>query len=132
MGAIRYLLDTHTFLWAVREDWKLSPAARDVIEDTSSHLLVSSVSAFEVTNKHRLGKLDEYADLVDGFLPALRGLGVRELPLSALHAHYAGRMEWTHRDPFDRMLAAQATVEGLVLITKDPAFAQLPWVKTLW
>ena len=107
-----YLLDTHVMLWALTEPTRLGPTARDVIENRSSRLVVSAVSAWEITTKHRLGAI--------------------RLSVTEDHALLAGRLDWKHRDPFDRMLAAQAMIESLVIITGDPAFAGCPGVPTLW
>ncbi|MCL2590608.1 MAG: type II toxin-antitoxin system VapC family toxin [Betaproteobacteria bacterium] len=127
-----YLLDTHVLLWAVQEDEKLSPAARAVIERTNSKLYVSAISAFEVANKYRLGKLPEYSHVVENYHGIVQRLGATELPVRSSHAYYAAKAEWTHRDPFDRILAAQASLENLTLISSDAAFFGLPWVSVLW
>ena len=133
MGAVNgFLLDTHTLLWAVQEDRKLSPPARAVIEPTDSKLFVAAISAFEVGNKFRIGKLPEYSHVVANYHEIVRKLGALELPLSSQHAFYASRIEWTHRDPFDRILAAQAMLENLTLITNDVRFSELPWLSLLW
>ena len=133
MGAVSgYLLDTHVLLWAVQEDYKLSPAARAVIEQLDNKLYVSAISAFEIGNKYRLGKLPEYSHVVENYHEIVRKLGAIELPVRSSHAWYASRVEWAHRDPFDRILAAQAVLENLALITGDVAFSELPWVPVLW
>jgi PIN domain nuclease of toxin-antitoxin system len=102
-----YLLDTHAYLWAIQEDWKLSGAAREAIENMKSKLFVSAISAFEIANKYRLGKLPDYQYVVENCLFLIRKLGARELPVSADHAYFAAKFEWKHRDPFDRILAAK-------------------------
>jgi len=132
MGTVKYLLDTHTLLWAVQKDVKLSKAVKKVIDDINARKFVSAVSAYEIMNKHRLDKLLEYEYVAENYFDVLRRFGADELPISTQHAHYAGKFEWSHRDPFDRVLAAQAFTENLTLITNDPAFESLPWVKTLW
>jgi len=132
MGNIGYLLDTHTFLWAVCESSKLSGPAREALEDTNMPHFVSAISAYEIANKFRIGKLPEYEQLVNHFPAILRKFGADELPVNARHAHFAGTFEWAHRDPFDRFLAAQAFTESLTLITNDPAFNSLPWITVLW
>jgi len=129
---ISYLLDTHTFLWAVRESHKLGSAAKKTILNVNNKIFVSSVSAYEIMNKHRIGKLTEYDAIAANYFEALEILGAYSLPIDMSHAHYAGRFEWKHRDPFDRLLAAQAYIEKLVLITDDPTFQTLPWVPVLW
>ena len=132
MGTVAYLLDTHTFLWAVQEDWKLSENARKVIEDVDSLLFVSAISAYEITNKYRIGKLPGYAYVVENYLDILHRFGADEMPVCTRHANYAGNFEWAHRDPFDRILAAQAFLDNLILISNDSAFHSLSRVTVLW
>jgi PIN domain nuclease of toxin-antitoxin system len=133
MGDVtRYLLDTHVFLWSVQEEDKLSVPARAVIKSLDSPLFLSAVSGFELANKHRIGKLPGYAHIVDNYHEIARKLEVVELPIGSAHAFFAARFEWEHRDPFDRILAAQAFKENLVLISSDTVFNTLPWLKVLW
>ena len=132
MGFVKYLLDTHTLLWSVRDSAKLSDTALAIIEDTDNTLFVSAVSAYEIMYKHQLGKMPEYAYLAENYFDVLREFNVDELHINARHAHFAGKFEWSHRDPFDRLLAAQAFTEDIVLITNDSSFASLPWLSTLW
>ena len=132
MGVVRYLLDTHTFLWAMQKDMMLSNTAKTIMDDKNTQFFVSAVSAYEIMYKHKLGKLDEYKYVAENYFDVLHEFGADKLPISEQHAHLAGKFEWAHRDPFDRLLAAQASTENLTLITNDPAFETLPWVKTLW
>jgi PIN domain nuclease of toxin-antitoxin system len=132
MGAVGYLLDTHTFLWAVRGSPNLSDTAVKIIENMSVQVFVSAVSAYEIMNKHRIGKLSEFDDIVKDYFGFVKKLDVVSLPVSEQHAHFAGKFEWSHRDPFDRLLAAQASADNLTLITNDPAFQGLPWINVLW
>lgn len=127
-----YLLDTHVTLWALTDPTRLGRAAREVIENRSARLVVSAVSAWEIATKHRLGKLPQADVLLSAYGKHLDRLGVIRLPMAEDHALLAGRLEWNHRDPFDRMLAAQAMIESLVIITGDPAFADCRGVPTLW
>lgn len=127
-----YLLDTHVILWALTDPTRLGPAAREVIENRSARLVVSAISAWEVTTKHRLGKLPQADVLLGAYAKHLDRLGVVRLAVTEDHALLAGRLEWNHRDPFDRMLAAQAMIESLVIITGDPVLADCPGVPTLW
>jgi PIN domain nuclease of toxin-antitoxin system len=127
-----YLLDTHVLLWAVQEDRKLSPAARAVIERMDNNLYFSAISAFEIGNKYRLGKLPEYSHIVENYHEIVQRLGAIELPVRSSHAYYAAKAEWEHRDPFDRILAAQAALENLMLISSDAAFSGLSWLSVLW
>jgi len=129
---LTYLLDTHVMLWALTDPKRLGGTAREVVENRSSRLIVSAVSAWEIATKHRLGKLPQADVLLAGYSKHLDRLGVIRLPVAEDHALLAGRLEWDHRDPFDRMLAAQAMIESLVFITGDPVFADCPGVSTLW
>jgi PIN domain nuclease of toxin-antitoxin system len=132
MGDIGYLLDTHTFLWAVRGSKKLSNRVVEIIEDTDNLIYVSAATAYEITNKYRIGKLNDFEDVATNYLRFVERLGVVALPISDQHAHYAGEFEWIHRDPFDRLLAAQAYLEELILLTDDPAFNSISWIKIYW
>ena len=132
MGIVKYLLDTHVLLWAVQKDVNLSSATRPIIEQTNIPIFVSAVSAYEIMNKYRLGKLPDYSYVAENYLTIIRQLGIEELPIKTNHAHYAGSFEWEHRDPFDRFLAAQAFIEDMVLITNDKIFDSIPWLTTLW
>jgi PIN domain nuclease of toxin-antitoxin system len=96
-----------------------------VIEDASVELLVSASSAWEIATKHRLGKLPDATPIVLSYARNLDRLGAHELPISSRHALAAGDLAWDHRDPFDRILAAQSILDGLPLVTSDAAFA--PW-----
>ena len=132
MGIVGYLLDTHTFLWAVSESYKLGSVGKQVMADSKVRIYVSAISAYEITNKYRLGKLPEYENIAKNYLGILHSFDAEELPITSQHTDFAGKFDWTHRDPFDRILAAQATIERLTLITNDNAFDTIPWVSTLW
>ena len=119
---LRLLLDTHALLWALMEPERLSARARNLIEDPANALLVSAASAWEIASKHRLGRLPEAEAVVRGFQRHLTTLQAVELRISVEHALLAGSLPGEHRDPFDRMLAAQALVEGVPLLTVDPIF----------
>ena len=132
MGSLGYLLDTHTFLWATQDDARLSELAKETMCDKNTHKFVSAASAYEILNKYRLGKLPDFAYVAENYLEILVRLGAYELPINSRHAHFAGKFEWSHRDPFDRLLAAQAFTENMILITNDSAFDSLPWLSVLW
>ena len=122
------LLDTHAVLWLLAGDERLSSRARAAFDASEQPLVVSAVSLWEVAVKRSLGKLDAPADLSR----RLAALGVVELlPISPLHAEAIGELPWHHRDPFDRMLVAQAQVEGLSIVSADPALAQYG-VEVIW
>jgi len=132
MGTVGYLLDTHTFLWAVCESHKLGVTGKQAMINSSEQIYVSAVSAYEITNKYRIGKLSGYENIATNYLEVLHSFGASELVITSQHANFAGSFNWSHRDPFDRILAAQATIEKLTLITNDSAFDSLPWVSVLW
>jgi PIN domain nuclease of toxin-antitoxin system len=123
---MRLLLDTHTFVWAVTTPDELSGHVRELIENPSNELFVSAASAWEISTKHRLGKFPQAEAIIRGFSFAIERLRSNELSISVEHALTAGDFDQPHRDPFDRMLAAQAVVEGATLITRDAALAQFP------
>ena len=122
------LLDTHAVLWLLAGDERLSRRARAAIDASQRPLTVSAVSLWEVAIKRSLGKLSAPADLSR----RLTALGQIELlPISPLHAEAVGELPWHHRDPFDRMLVAQARMEKLAIVSSDPAFAQYG-VDVIW
>ena len=121
---MRLLLDTHAFLWWVTDDPALSGAARTAIADESNTISVSAATAWEIATKHRLGKLDEAAGACDRFTELVASDGFLHMPIDASHAIKAGSYRVPHRDPFDRMLAAQSELEGMKLVTRDLAFKQ--------
>lgn len=127
-----YLLDTHAILWALAEPTRLGHSAREVIENGASRLVVSAASAWEIATKHRLGKLPQADAVLGAYSKHLNRLDAIRLPVTEDHALLAGRLDWNHRDPFDRMLAAQAMIESLILVTGDPTFGGCPGVPTLW
>lgn len=120
---MRLLLDTHALLWWWTNDPKLSDTARCAIADEANQILVSAASAWEIATKHRLGKLPHAAQAQDRFNELVAADGFEHLPISYLHSLKAGAYSNEHRDPFDRMLAAQAELEQAVLVTLDPVFA---------
>lgn len=114
----RYLLDTHTLLWWLGEPEKLSNDARDVIADGRSELFFSAASAWEMSIKRALGRLSFPGNLE----PVLRRQRIAVLPIAMAHALAVGDLPPHHTDPFDRMLVAQAGVEGFVVVTRDAVF----------
>lgn len=126
-----FLLDTHVFVWAASDPDRLSPVVLDLLEGDSD-VVVSAATAWEIATKHRLGTFPGGDALVDGFHDHLRLLLAQRLPISEDHALLAGGLTWEHRDPFDRMLAAQAVHESLTLVTRDRAFSDAGGVDTLW
>lgn len=131
MGEVSYLLDTHALLWWLFDDRRLSRRVRGVIRDPGNRLLASSASAWEIATKHRLGKLSAAGPLVSEFGGFMVKAGFSELPVTWAHAVRAGMWDVGHRDPFDRMLAAQTAVQGLTLVTADPVFKDFG-ISTVW
>lgn len=122
---MKYLLDTHLLLWAAAEPKRLAKKARTLLEDPGNTLLFSAASLWEVSIKAGLGRPDftvEPAVLRRGLLDN----GYVELPISSEHAVVTGTLPPIHRDPFDRILVAQAQVEGITLLTADPMVARYP------
>jgi PIN domain nuclease of toxin-antitoxin system len=128
---VRLLLDTHAFLWWLADDPRLSRRARTLLGIVENELFLSSASAWEIATKHRIRKLPDAASLLADFTSVLVGQHVSPLAITVEHALEAGRFPADHRDPFDRMLAAQSRLESLPLVTDDPAFAQFA-ADTLW
>ena len=128
---MRLLLDTHTLAWWVLDDPHLSDRARDLLADPDNEIVASAVSAFEMATKHRLGKWDDIGEFVAGFENAMTAEGFQLLSISPAHAILAGRMPGAHRDPFDRLLAAQAEVDAMTLVTNDPRFGEFG-SETVW
>ncbi|MEW5968060.1 MAG: type II toxin-antitoxin system VapC family toxin [Pseudomonadota bacterium] len=128
---MKLLLDTHALLWWWTNDPKLSDAARRAIADEDNQVLVSAASAWEIATKHRLGKLPHAAQAIERFNELVAADGFEHLPISYLHSLKAGAHSSEHRDPFDRMLAAQADLEKAVLVTLDPVFTGVE-CRVLW
>lgn len=119
---ISYLIDTHILLWWVFNEPKLNRECREIISNPAHKILVSSASAWEISTKYRLGKLPEAKELLEKYQQILYQAKFIELTINTTHALRAGSLPINHRDPFDRMLMAQAEIENLPIITYDDAF----------
>jgi PIN domain nuclease of toxin-antitoxin system len=119
---VQLLLDTHTFLWWLSGDDSLSATARTAIADEDNSIFVSAASAWEIATKHRIGKLPGVAAIVTDLDRAIVDQGFIGLPISLRHGQTAGALPGPHRDPFDRMLIAQAMLENLVLVSNEQPF----------
>ena len=117
-----YLIDTHIFLWWLFDDPKLHTECRDIIRNPDHRIIVSSASAWEIATKYRIGKLPEAKQLVEQYSQILYQAKFIELAITTAHALRAGSLPIAHRDPFDRMIMAQAELESLPVITYDAAF----------
>jgi PIN domain nuclease of toxin-antitoxin system len=131
---VTYLLDTHVFLWLLSEPERLPENLREDLADPHTTLLVSAVSAMEVATKARIGKLSQALYLADPVVWAakLDQIGADPLPLTTEEALYAGSNPWPHRDPWDRLLAAQAVIRNVPLVTADADLTAAPGVRTRW
>ena len=122
---------THALLWWLMADRQISPRVRAVLSDPQTEAYISAISGFEISNKVRLGQLSFGSVSLNSLPTRLTSLGYHALPLSLAHADAAGCYPAAHRDPFDRMLAAQSQLERMPLITIDPAFAAFQ-IETIW
>ena len=118
---MRVLLDTHAFLWWIADSGRLSLAARQVIADETNDIVVSAASAWEITTKYRIGKLPGAEAVALDVAGVISAQGFEHLPISVVDAERAGRLPGPHRDPFDRMLAAQAQARDLAVVSADTA-----------
>jgi PIN domain nuclease of toxin-antitoxin system len=120
---VKLLLDTQLLLWVAGEPRRLSKKARALVEDPAHQLYFSPASLWEIVIKNSLGRADFVVD-PDVLRRALEDNGYRELPILATHVLRAGTLEMRHKDPFDRLLIAQALSEGITLITADKLLAR--------
>ena len=128
---MRLLLDTCTFLWVVAEPGQLSARAKDLFVDPGNEVFLSVVSCWEIAVKHSLGRLP-LPQPPGQFIPLQRAAhGIDSLPLDEESALHVSKLPAVHGDPFDRMLASQAIVHGLALVTPDKLIARYP-VRILW
>ncbi len=121
---ISYLIDTHVLLWWVFDDPKLCEISRQILKDPAHKIYVSSASAWEISTKYRIGKMPEAKQLLSNYEMLLDKMGFNQLSVTTTHALRAGQLQIEHRDPFDRMLMAQAELESIPIITYDKAFRQ--------
>ena len=128
---MRFLLDTHALLWWLTSDRSLSDPARKLLSRSGNAVVVSAASAWEIATKARLGKLPIPLDLVGGLARALEQEGFESLPVSLDHGVRAGLLPGPHKDPFDRMLIAQAQAENVPIVSKDAVFDTYG-VRRLW
>lgn len=128
---LRLLLDTHALIWWLAGDEALSRRSREAIADEDNPVAVSAASAMEVATKFRIGKLPDAALLARDFEGVVAEQGFAKLAISVHHARLAGEMNIAHKDPFDRLLIAQAQAEDMVLVSNEALFDGFA-VKRLW
>lgn len=128
---MRVLVDTHAFLWWLAGNPKLPETARHVIDDPDNDILVSAASAWEITTKHRLGRLPGAGVVAGDVMAAIEDHGFQPLAITVAHAERAGRLSGSHRDPFDRMLIAQALAHDLPLVSNESLFDRYG-VRRIW
>jgi PIN domain nuclease of toxin-antitoxin system len=121
---VRVLLDTNAWLWIIAAPQRLGATARELVEDRRNELFLSAVSSWEIVIKHAMGRVDLPAP-PEALIPAqMRSSGVTGLPVEHAHALRVGSLPTHHRDPFDRLLIAQAQIESLAILTADPVFGR--------
>lgn len=128
---MRVLLDTHALLWWAQDDPQLSRKARVAMASFATEVYVSAASAWEIATKVRIGKLAGAEAFAAEFPERVRHLGFRELPITVEHGQRAGLLPGTHRDPFDRMLIAQAQAENMPIISNESVFDEYR-VRRIW
>ena len=124
--AAGYLLDSHVLLWWWFDPDRLPGPVQALIADPATPVLVSAATLWELSLKHHQGKLPELAQIIGELPGLLQADGFQPLPIALAHGVRAGAYSQPHRDPFDRMLAAQAELERLVLLTADPQLTMFP------
>ncbi|GAB06966.1 PIN domain-containing protein [Gordonia amarae] len=112
------LLDTNALLWLVSSPERVAAPARAILDDPANELFVSAASAWEIAIKTRIGRLDG-AGILSSWAETLNAMVASELVMDSADATLAGQLNWEHRDPFDRMIVAQATRRGLAIATSD-------------
>lgn len=128
---MKLLLDTHALLWALQDNPRLSARAADKLEEANAEKLVSAVSVYEICLKYRLGKLPKVNVLVEGFEQILVASGCVFLPVTFAHAKEAGLLSVKHKDPFDRLLIAQARIERVPIVSNEKLFDAFG-IKRIW
>jgi PIN domain nuclease of toxin-antitoxin system len=121
---VRLLLDTHALLWWLDGDRRMPTKVRALVGDPDNEIFVSAASAWEIVTKARIGRLPKAGAVAADVPAAIASQGFLALWISAAHGQRAGSLPGPHRDPFDRMLVAQAEVEGLSIVSMDPVFTE--------
>ncbi|MDR0990203.1 MAG: type II toxin-antitoxin system VapC family toxin [Propionibacteriaceae bacterium] len=129
---MRLLIDTHVFFWLIAAPEKISSTALSALTPETNQLLVSAATPWEMSIKRQAGKWPEAEPILTGYAALLNRLTAVELPIRAAHGIAAGQLTWDHKDPFDRLLAAQAMIESVRLVSADSVFDTLPEFRRLW
>ena len=132
MGVTSLLLDTHALLWVLLDPERVPVETLAAVRAPETTVYVSAASAWEIAARHRLGKLEGAAAVVSGYHEHLGRLRAEELAITGQHALTAGGLQWSHRDPFDRVIVAQAVLGSLPVVTSDVALSQFPAIRTVW
>jgi len=128
---MKILLDAHTFLWWITDNSKLSSRAREIITDVDNELFLSAVTGWEITIKVQIGRLKLF-DEPQLFIPEqMRINGINSLPIQMSHVLHVFTLPYHHRDPFDRLLIAQAQLEGLSILSSDPHIEKYQ-IEVIW
>ena len=128
---MRLLFDTHALIWWLTDSGRLSEPVRHAIFGPTNEKLVSAASAWEITTKYRLGKLPEAGALASDFAGTIGRQGFEELPITVSEAARAGALPGPHRDPFDRLIIAQALAHDLIIISNESLFDRYG-IRRLW
>ncbi len=128
---MRLLLDTHAIIWWFAGNPILTTKTQQATTDTSNDKFISAASAWEIATKYRIGKLPDAQELVEDFRTQVNSQGFIELPVTLEHAVRAGSLPGPHRDPFDRILIAQAITDNLTLVSNETLFDSYG-VRRMW
>ena len=128
---MKLLLDTHTFLWWITDDQKLSGRAREIISDGSNELFLSAATGWEIAIKVQIGRLKLPEEPIRFILEQMRINAIQSLPIQMNHALHVSTLPQHHRDPFDRLLIAQAQLEGLPILSSDHQLVNYQ-VEVIW
>lgn len=128
---MRALLDTHTFLWWIVDQPRLSPQVRALLEDGANEFYLSAASGWEIAIKAQLGKIELPDDPAPFIAEQLALNAFVELPVRLNHALHVCKLPFLHRDPFDRLLVAQSQLEDLPILSADPQLARYP-ARVIW
>lgn len=128
---MRLLLDSHTLLWVLEGNPRLSRRAAAALADPEAEKLVSAASAFEICLKYKLGKLPGSAALAEAFAKTIAAIECTPLPITLTHAEAAAKVDLVHKDPFDRLLIAQARIERVPIVSNEKLFDKFG-VQRIW